>query len=260
MVNSSAAYIFSWSSESDQLAISFIPKEAREHGFEDVWTNAVKRMNCIVPSGLTKEHMVALYAYTADYPKHDPFYRRFNEAVRQYGTNEIIYDKRFVYKSYHYLLATALEKLTTHSPAEFEWVYRGIRKLAKGIEGSRMRFGSYTSSSLDEGVALDFIDNNTKWNTMFFISSRYGVQIEKYSCFSEEKEVLIPPYEVFQVGRITSRKYGNYVPLTGVDKQGIQVKLEIGDNGKLVVVPNEGTANSALGGLWILIAAACIVM
>ncbi|GCC19522.1 hypothetical protein chiPu_0018405 [Chiloscyllium punctatum] len=75
MVNSSAAYIFSWNNESDQLAISRIPKEAREHGFEDVWTNAVKRMNCIVPSGLTKELMVALYAYTADYPKHNPFYR-----------------------------------------------------------------------------------------------------------------------------------------------------------------------------------------
>ncbi|XP_048476760.1 GPI-linked NAD(P)(+)--arginine ADP-ribosyltransferase 1-like [Rhincodon typus] len=253
MVKSSAAYIFRRSTESDQLAISHVQNETG-----DVWKNAKNNMKCPVASGLTKEHMLAVYAYTAQYPRKKPFYRQFNDAVREYGADEMTYENNFKYKSYHYLLATALEELRSKSPTETKRVYRGIKHLAEGTEGSQMRFGIFASSSLDENVARKFINPSTKTNTIFNIRTQYGVRIQKYSCFPSEDEVLIPPYELFIVGKITSETYGNCVPLTGVTKEEKQMRLKIGKSGKLVVVPNEGIANSAFSGLWILTALICI--
>ncbi|XP_048381389.2 ecto-ADP-ribosyltransferase 5-like [Stegostoma tigrinum] len=253
MVKSSAAYIFTHSTESDQLAISYIQNE-----IGDVWENAKNNMKCTDASGLTKERMLAIYAYTAEYPEENPFYKQFNDAVRKFGTDEMTYENNFKYKSYHYLLDTALEKLRSKSPTETQRVYRGIRYLAEGTEGSQMRFGIFASSSLDENVALNFIDFSTKTNTIFKIRTQYGARIQNHSCFHSENEVLIPPYEVFIVGKITSETYGNYVSLMGVTKKGKQMSLKMGKDGKVVVVPDEGIANSAFCGLWILTALICI--
>ncbi|XP_067837249.1 ecto-ADP-ribosyltransferase 5-like [Heptranchias perlo] len=258
MAPNSAAYIFTQSPESDEIAINYIQAERnRSQKFDEVWKIAEKHMKCKVPSGLKREHMLAVYAYTLQDPKGNGFHSMFNEAVRRYGATDSIYDKSFNFKSFHYLLSTALQKLRVVSGNTTYHTYRGISKLVKSIKGATVRFGYFASSSLDEQVALGFIDKSKNINTIFEITTDYGTPI--YNCSSEphENEILILPYEVFRVGRISQMEHGTKIELTGDGLQGTNVKVEMGEDGKLVLVRSGvrgGARISALGGLWILAA------
>ncbi|GCB80418.1 hypothetical protein scyTo_0016195 [Scyliorhinus torazame] len=254
MMESSAAYIFIQSDESDKIAIENIKHNRENNTFADIWRNAEEKMNCTIPRGLRKEYMLAVYAYTAQYPVGNPFNKIFNEEVRKYGATDEIYAKKFKFKSFQYLLTVALQKLKDDSTKSAVMSYRGIRIEAEGAEGSEMRFGSFTSSSFSKDVALRFINKTTKSNTLFEIRTLYGANITQCSRFPGQKEVLIPPYEMFRVGKSSSGKYGKSISLMGQRKQGIRVKLEMGKDGEVIVVPCKGSDISASRSLWILAA------
>ncbi|XP_067837213.1 erythroblast NAD(P)(+)--arginine ADP-ribosyltransferase-like [Heptranchias perlo] len=254
MAPNSAAYIFTQSPESDEIAINYIQKERENGTFDEVWKIAESNMKCKVPSGLKREHMLAVYAYTLEKPKGNVFYKMFNEAVRRYGATDSIYAKNFNFKSFHYLLSTALQKLRVDSGNKSHHTFRGIKKQAEAEEGATVRFGYFASSSLDEQVALSFFDKNINTNTMFEISTGYGTPIQECSSVPGETEILILPYEMFRVGMISPMEHGTKIELTGDGLQGTNVKVEKGEGGKLVVVRSAGAIISALGGFWILAA------
>ncbi|XP_043540734.1 GPI-linked NAD(P)(+)--arginine ADP-ribosyltransferase 1-like, partial [Chiloscyllium plagiosum] len=245
----SAAYIFEQSKTSDQIAIENIKLETSQNGdFQKAWEKANGAMNCGIPNGLQREHMVAVYTYTTPWG----FSRKFNAAVQKYGVSDTVYAKNFKFKAYHYLLTVALEKLPK---AGSKTSYRGINNMAYGQKGSEMRFGFFASSSLNEKVAFDFIDKSSAANTLFEIHHIDGTLIQDCSYNRTQQEVLIPPYRVFTIGASQPFSSGRRISLTTMAKRkGIHVQLETDESGKLIVRRSGSATVTASSGLLLVTA------
>uniref|UniRef100_A0A8C6QK06 NAD(P)(+)--arginine ADP-ribosyltransferase n=1 Tax=Nannospalax galili TaxID=1026970 RepID=A0A8C6QK06_NANGA len=145
------------------------------------------------PPGFRDEHGVALLAYTANTPLH----KEFNRAVREAGRSRTHYLHHFSFKTLHFLLTEALQLLGSglRSP-QCRQVYRGVQGLRfrpAGL-GTTVRLGGFASASLQNVAAQHFGED-----TFFGIWTCLGAPIKGYSFFPGEEEVLIPPFETFQV-------------------------------------------------------------
>ncbi|XP_075598883.1 erythroblast NAD(P)(+)--arginine ADP-ribosyltransferase-like isoform X1 [Balearica regulorum gibbericeps] len=144
---------------------------------------------------LRREHAVALLAYTWQC---DP-YTKFNAAVRVAGRSREEYLNTFHFKVLHFLLSEALRVLRDAQPQKCHHVYRGIRGIRfTAQQHQSIRFGQFTSASLRKVEALKFGKD-----TLFSVETCYGVLIRNFSFFTDEEEVLIPPFEIFEVTNIT---------------------------------------------------------
>ncbi|NXO74300.1 NARE ribosyltransferase, partial [Phainopepla nitens] len=164
--------------------------------FAKVWENAIAEVqNRKTPvSPLSQEQAIALMAYTMS---ETGVYKVFNDAVRQAGSSSGKYRKEFHFKSLHFLLTGALQKL--RDPSQCRDVFRGVRRYQFEVEpGSTVRFGQFASSSLDKKVAQGY--GNA---TMFRVYTCHGADIQAFSYDPEQREVLIPPYETFRVTNVT---------------------------------------------------------
>ncbi|KAM8842883.1 ecto-ADP-ribosyltransferase 5-like [Synchiropus picturatus] len=134
-----------------------------------------------------KEKM-AVYAYTLNQP---PLYKEFNQAVRTEGSS---YRTTFQYHALHFYLTTAVQRLKSMQGTSCRTVYRRVGlSFRRDIVKKSFRFGSFTSSSMDGYASPTF------GKTCFKIETCFGADISQYSEFPNEREVLIPPYEVFTV-------------------------------------------------------------
>ncbi|XP_076969856.1 GPI-linked NAD(P)(+)--arginine ADP-ribosyltransferase 1 [Tamandua tetradactyla] len=145
------------------------------------------------PLGFRSEHGVALLAYTANSPLH----KEFNAAVREAGHSRAHYLQRFSFKTLHFLLTEALQLLgRDQHPSQCRQVFRGVHGLRFRPEGpgATVRLGGFASASLKNVAAQQFGED-----TFFGIWTCLGAPIKGYSFFPGEEEVLIPPFETFQV-------------------------------------------------------------
>ncbi|XP_023557870.1 GPI-linked NAD(P)(+)--arginine ADP-ribosyltransferase 1 [Octodon degus] len=145
------------------------------------------------PPGFRDEHGVALLAYTANSPLH----KEFNAAVREAGRSRAHYLQRFPFKTLHFLLTEALQLLGAgQGPPRCHQVYRGVHglRLRPTGPGATVRLGGFASASLQNVAAQQFGQD-----TFFGIWTCLGAPIKGYSFFPGEEEVLIPPFETFQV-------------------------------------------------------------
>lgn len=145
------------------------------------------------PPGFRDEHGVALLAYTANSPLH----KEFNAAVREAGRTRAHYLHHFSFKTLHFLLTEALQLLSKarRSP-QCHQVFRGVHGLRfrPAGPGATVRLGGFASASLRNVAAQQFGEE-----TFFGIWTCLGAPIKGYSFFPGEEEVLIPPFETFQV-------------------------------------------------------------
>lgn len=145
------------------------------------------------PPGFRDEHGVALLAYTANSPLH----KEFNAAVREAGRTRAHYLHHFSFKTLHFLLTEALQLLSKaqRSP-QCHQVFRGVHGLRfrPAGPGATVRLGGFASASLQNVAAQQFGEE-----TFFGIWTCLGAPIRGYSFFPGEEEVLIPPFETFQV-------------------------------------------------------------
>ncbi|XP_005074188.2 T-cell ecto-ADP-ribosyltransferase 2-like [Mesocricetus auratus] len=168
---------------SEQLKVEW--KKADQH-----WKKIKNKMS--YPEGFHDFHGTALVAYTGD------IHRDFNRAVREFRKNF----HNFPYKAFHYYLTRALQLLhnkncyTVYRGTKTKFLYRG--------KGS-VRFGQFASSTSAKAVAVSksFLSNH---GTLFSIETCLGVDIKEFSFLSNEKEVLIPGYEVYQ--KVKARQIG----------------------------------------------------
>ncbi|XP_006885603.1 PREDICTED: GPI-linked NAD(P)(+)--arginine ADP-ribosyltransferase 1 [Elephantulus edwardii] len=142
-----------------------------------------------VPPGFRDQHGVALLAYTANSPLH----KEFNAAVREAGRSRNHYLHHFSFKTLHFLLTEALQLL---GRGQCRQVFRGVTGLRfrPSGPGATVRLGGFASASLQNAAAQNFGQD-----TFFGIWTCLGAPIKGYSFFPGEEEVLIPPFETFQV-------------------------------------------------------------
>ncbi|NXR12824.1 NARE ribosyltransferase, partial [Semnornis frantzii] len=144
-----------------------------------------------VPSLLPAPQAVALLAYTQQGSLH----RDFNAAVRRGGLSRRHYLASFHFKALHFLLSRALATLRATQGPGCHQVYRGVKGIRFNARaGSRIRFGHFASASTRNSSAEAFGQD-----TFFRLETCYGAAIRDFSFYPEEEEVLIPPFESFEV-------------------------------------------------------------
>ncbi|CAN8176908.1 unnamed protein product [Coccothraustes coccothraustes] len=139
---------------------------------------------------------IALMAYTM---KELQLYEKFNVAVRTAGRSSQEYRDNFHFKTLHFLLTQALVTLRdTQGRQQCHRVFRGVRDIHfQTWHGQRVRFGQFASTSLKKEIALRF-----GTDTVFEVHTCHGVDIHQFSMYPGEEEVLIPPFETFEVTQV----------------------------------------------------------
>ncbi|KAM3681063.1 erythroblast NAD(P)(+)--arginine ADP-ribosyltransferase-like [Ammospiza maritima maritima] len=138
-------------------------------------------------------HAVAVMAYTMKY-----LYKEFNAAVHVAGRSRQEYRNNFHFKMLHFLLTQALVTLKQAQNGQCHQVYRGVRDVRfQAQQGQRVRFGQFTSTSLSKEVAQHY-----GTDTILQLHTCHGADIQAFSYDPSNREVLIPPYETFQVTQV----------------------------------------------------------
>ncbi|XP_027418834.1 ecto-ADP-ribosyltransferase 5 isoform X5 [Bos indicus x Bos taurus] len=188
------------SEEMEEKAVLLLEKEMANHTrLRESWETAQKaweqkRAGLTLPPGFRSQHGIAIMVYTNS---SNTLYRELNQAVRTGGGSWESYMKHFPFKALHFYLTRALQLLRGGGGCSREprqEVFRGVRRIhfvPKSV-GDSIRLGQFASSSLDEAVARRFGSA-----TFFSLRTCSGAPIQALSVFPEEREVLIPPYEVF---------------------------------------------------------------
>nr|XP_045002214.1 ecto-ADP-ribosyltransferase 5 isoform X2 [Jaculus jaculus] len=165
---------------------------------QEAWEH--RRHKLTLPPGFKAQHGIAIMVYTNS---SNTLYSELNQAVRTGGGSRELYMKRFPFKALHFYLTRALQLLRGTSGCSGvpsgepgEVVFRGVGGLRFEPKrlGDFVRLGQFASSSVDEAVAHVF--GNA---TFFSLRTCFGAFIQALSVFPEEREVLIPPHEVFMV-------------------------------------------------------------
>ncbi|NXL76546.1 NAR1 ribosyltransferase, partial [Leptocoma aspasia] len=166
--------------------------------FAEGWALAAAewRVRLSPRSPLSPAQAMALLAYTAPVPLH----RTFNAAVRTAGRSRREYRDNFHFKTLHFLLTRALATLRDARGPPCHRVFRGVRGVRfEARRGDAVRFGHFASASLR---------NESSWSfgtdTAFQVLTCQGVAIREFSFFPHEEEVLIPPFETFEVTDVTN--------------------------------------------------------
>ncbi|XP_013209801.1 ecto-ADP-ribosyltransferase 5 isoform X2 [Microtus ochrogaster] len=177
----------------EEMARHALLRESWEAARE-AWAH--RRHMLTLPPGFKAQHGIAVMVYTNS---SNTLYWELNQAVRTGGGSRDLYMRRFPFKALHFYLTQALQLLRGSgrcSRGDGEVVFRGVGSLhfePKRL-GDLVRLGQFASSSLDEAVARGF--GNA---TFFNLRTCFGALIQALSVFPEEREVLIPPHEVFLV-------------------------------------------------------------
>ena len=166
-------------------------KEMTRGKFAEKWRvskDCVKKMeNQIKPKALTQEHLKALCIYTGN-----EIYGEFNRAVR---TSRSSYGSSFKFHTLHFWLTSALQILNDNCSCQI--TYRRTHDTFVGDKYQTFRFGSFASTS-----TLTNLTNFGK-ETCFKIKTCYGASVQEFSVIRpNEMEVLIPPYEMFEIKEI----------------------------------------------------------
>ncbi|XP_053194981.1 ecto-ADP-ribosyltransferase 5-like [Scomber japonicus] len=146
---------------------------------------------------LTENHMHAICAYTSTL-----VYKQFNKACKT--------GKDFKFYTLHYWLTTAIQILNPKQTCQT--TYRRNGSESTGTVGDIIRFGIFASSS----YSTEQKSYGTK--TCFEIKTCHGAYLKHYSILgTKEQEVLIPPYEKFQITKIIVGK-GEFDALPDCEK------------------------------------------
>ncbi|KAL6114930.1 uncharacterized protein ACO6RY_05589 [Pungitius sinensis] len=183
------------STEMEEKAEEYLKDELnKDPMFKKTWVEAEEWYDHTNEKGkadvnLSKEQKMALYAYTSD-----AVYADFNKATREQGPE---YKTTFKYHALHFYLTTALQTLRAQKQCFI--VYRRTNMFfeVSNVLKKEVRLGSFASTSL----RIDLKQFGDK--SCFEIETCMGVNVSKHSKYQTEAEVLIPPYEVFTVTKIT---------------------------------------------------------
>uniref|UniRef100_A0A3B4BPT1 NAD(P)(+)--arginine ADP-ribosyltransferase n=1 Tax=Pygocentrus nattereri TaxID=42514 RepID=A0A3B4BPT1_PYGNA len=162
--------------------------------FADMWRSHSVTCEKQIYGGRA-HHLAALQAYGNSRVQ---FRKMFNRLVQTKGSNSTTYINEFPFKSLHFLLTDALRLLNPGKTCST--VYFGTKKQYTAENGTEVRFGRFIAASIDMSHETEAAESEE--GTLFKISSCSVVNVENYTCNSEEIEQLISPTEVFRVQNI----------------------------------------------------------
>ncbi|NXU98951.1 NRT2 ribosyltransferase, partial [Cettia cetti] len=167
--------------------------------FARVWPEAVaewQRLGSPVSPLSSPVLAIALMAYTTR-----DMYQQFNAAVRVAGSSPQQFQNNFHFKTLHFLLTQALGTLRQAQGPKCCRVFRGMCGFQfKAQHGDTIRFGQFTSMSRNRTIAQCF-----GMDTVFEVYTCHGEVIQQFSKYPKEEEVLIPPFETFEVSEVTQK-------------------------------------------------------
>lgn len=181
------------SAQMSPLLKSLFRKES--HGdFRTAWKKAVQETKTMQPQldGLSMSHAIAIRVYSYQQPN---IYGPFNNAVRSARN---VYKSTFQYHVLHFLLSDAIQRINLKKTCKH--TYRGTN-IVFNLNSKMVRFGSFTSTSENPKVATDFGKKSC-----FDVITCHGASLSKYSAFPGESEILVPPYEQFEIVRVLNIK------------------------------------------------------
>ena len=160
-------------------------------------------------NNITKEDAYIICSYTCESEEEDYSpYRLLNQNLildnRQKGIRNI--------SKYLYIFIKSLRKLPRYYPQN-KYLYRCIdnqvklsedpnnKKSVPYIIGNKKTFWGFTSTSTDPEKAYEFLkEENIKKGTIFKLGGDiWGYDIELFSCYDSEKEILLEPERIFIV-------------------------------------------------------------
>ncbi|KAM6302230.1 ecto-ADP-ribosyltransferase 4-like isoform 2-T4 [Podargus strigoides] len=198
----------------------YFQKEIAAHkDYLSLWKKAQEAL-LKSPVGLLREmhesHAIVLMAYTMNSSLHS----QLNWATSTAGSSPEYYRHNFSFKYVHFYLTTAIQimkqwqssKESVGKRSKCYRVHRGVKDLyIEAVVGSRVRFGRFTSTSRLWNEAQKFGNES-----LFTVTTCLGAAVQGFSYYASEKEVLIPPYEVFLVKSFFQTQHGNRLHLHSV--------------------------------------------
>ncbi|XP_052031112.1 ecto-ADP-ribosyltransferase 4-like isoform X3 [Apodemus sylvaticus] len=152
------------------------------------WLNQAKSL----PEGMTTVHAVAILVFSLNLNVSSDLAKAMTRAARSPGQ----YSQSFHFKYLHYYLTSAIQLLRKDSSTKHgSLCYKVHHRMKDGnidaSVGSTIRFGQFLSASL-----LEEETQASGNHTLFTIFTCLGASVQD---FTLRKEVLIPPYELFEV-------------------------------------------------------------
>ncbi|NXF71349.1 NARE ribosyltransferase, partial [Sclerurus mexicanus] len=176
--------------------------------YAETWAKATAKWHSriSVESRLRPDLAIALMAYSME----EGLYVEFNKAVRSARRSHQQYLRNFPFKVVHFLLTKALYDLRDDkSHPRCLSVFRGVEGIWFSTKpGQIVRFGQFASSSLLRNVSEHY-----GTDTFFEVKTCHGAYIRNFSFYPEEEEVLIPPFETFNVTSVTRQNHNTYIQL-----------------------------------------------
>nr|XP_021330508.1 GPI-linked NAD(P)(+)--arginine ADP-ribosyltransferase 1-like [Danio rerio] len=170
--------------------------------FNELWQEGEQKAVQNISTMFDKNHSIAIYVYTyASEDINKVVYPQFNEDTRNGKQNYI--DKRYRWYSLYFLLTDAVQILRKEQKNKCYDTFRGTNLTFNLHKSKKIRFGSFTSTSLNNFEAKKFGKVSC-----FNIHTCEGANVAKYSQIPHEQEVLIPPYEKFRVAAVLNKKDG----------------------------------------------------
>ncbi|NXC92307.1 NARE ribosyltransferase, partial [Cercotrichas coryphoeus] len=165
--------------------------------FAKIWSEAVKEWQTLgspVSPLSSSGQAIAIMAYTVD-----GLYKQFNHDVRVFGRSPQEYWDHFHFKTLHFLLTDALATLRDAQGQQCHCVFRGVDnyKFEANVVDI-FRFRQFVWSWFCENIEYS-------WTTVFKVRTCHGADIKKFTRFADWKEVLIPPFEKFNMTKVMEK-------------------------------------------------------
>lgn len=138
----------------------------------------------------SKEHLAALIAHDSEDEK---YIIAFNDAVKTLGADAKMYEDKFHFKSFHFLLMDSMREL---QPKDCKTVYAVLDYQYKVSNGSKVRLGQFLKAYFSFSYLKTMTDLEDTF--IFNITSCFFAKMGADIC-SEEDAVLLSPAEVFTV-------------------------------------------------------------
>ncbi|NXG06375.1 NRT2 ribosyltransferase, partial [Sakesphorus luctuosus] len=157
-------------------------------------------------SRLRPEEAIALMAYTME----EGLYLEFNKATREGGISRRHYLYNFRFKVVRFLLTKPLDDLRKEkSHPKCLHVFQGVEGVQFATEPRWIiHFGQFASTSLLKNVSEHY-----GTDTLFEVDTCHGANIQDFSYYLEEEEVLIPPFETFKVTNVSHQSHTTFIQL-----------------------------------------------